>query len=51
MLKKSLAEWQTVFFQSVGMYIAGNIFFLIIGTGEEQPWNKISHKENRRIIR
>jgi len=43
-----------VFFLSAGMYIAGNIFYLIFGTGEEQPWNKIPDEEepvnNKTII-
>ena len=38
----SLAQWQTVFFLSAGIYAATDLFYVIFGTGVEQPWNKLS---------
>lgn len=45
-MKESLKEWQTIFLISAGIYIAANIFYLIFGTGVEQPWNRVSERKS-----
>lgn len=37
----SIDQWQTVFFLSAGIYALTNLFYVIFGTGVEQPWNKL----------
>ena len=37
-------QWRTIFFISAGFYLIGNLFYVIFGTGEEQPWNKLPDK-------
>ncbi|KOB67817.1 Sodium-dependent phosphate transporter [Operophtera brumata] len=32
-------EWRKVFYISSGIFIAGNVFYLIFGTSERQKWN------------
>jgi len=36
----SLSQWQIVFFLTAGVYTINNLFYLVFGTGEEQPWNQ-----------
>jgi hypothetical protein len=31
-----------VFFLSAGIYAATNLFYVVFGTGVEQPWNQIN---------
>ena len=38
----SLAQWQTVFFMSAGIYLVTDVFYVIFGTGVEQSWNKLA---------
>lgn len=37
---EDIEHWQTVFFIAAAVYVFGNSFFLIFGTGVEQSWNK-----------
>ena len=34
-----------MFYIAAGVYVVGNILFCIMGSGEEQPWNKIYDEE------
>lgn len=34
-----MAQWQIVFYISTGMYAVGGVAYLLLGSGEEQPWN------------
>ena len=34
-----------MFYIAAGVYVVGNILFCIMGSGEEQPWNKICDEE------
>jgi len=43
--KEDIDNWQTVFYIAAGVYVVGNILFCIMGSGEEQPWNKICDEE------
>jgi hypothetical protein len=45
-LQGSLAQWQTVFFLSAGIYFSTDLFYVIFGTGVEQPWNKMASNES-----
>ena len=42
MSQGSLDQWQTVFFLSAGIYAATDLFYVIFGTGVEQPWNQLA---------
>ncbi|PNF23027.1 putative inorganic phosphate cotransporter [Cryptotermes secundus] len=33
-------QWKTVFYISSGIYFAGNLFFVLFGKAEIQPWNE-----------
>ena len=39
--QQDLHHWHIVFYISAAVYLAGNTFFLIFGSGVEQTWNKI----------
>jgi len=36
----SVSQWQIVFFITAGIYTLNNLFYLVFGTGVEQPWNQ-----------
>jgi ACS family sodium-dependent inorganic phosphate cotransporter len=38
--KQKQEEWQLVFFITAAVYLSGAIAFLILGSGETQPWAK-----------
>ena len=40
-----MSQWQTVFFLSAGIYFSTDLFYVIFGTGVEQPWNKMASVE------
>ena len=33
-------HWQLVFYIAAGVYTIGNLFYCLMASGEEQPWNK-----------
>ncbi|XP_012234521.2 putative inorganic phosphate cotransporter [Linepithema humile] len=35
----NILQWRTVFFLSAGIYIAGNLIFVLFGTSKVQKWN------------
>ncbi|CAK9829685.1 Putative inorganic phosphate cotransporter [Anthophora retusa] len=37
----NVAQWNTVFYLSAGIYIIGNLIFIIFGKAEVQPWNNL----------
>ncbi|XP_033727746.1 sialin-like [Pecten maximus] len=37
---ETMDRWQTIFYVSMGAYIAATIIFLLFAKGEEEPWNK-----------
>lgn len=39
-----LVEWRLVFYLTLTLYTVGTILYLIWGSGEVQPWNKLSKK-------
>ena len=41
-----LSQWQTMFYIAAGIYAGTNLFYVIFGTGVEQPWNKIAGEED-----
>ena len=38
--QQDLEHWQTVFYIAASVYVVGNSFFLLFGSGVEQSWNK-----------
>ncbi|KAJ9591413.1 hypothetical protein L9F63_002019, partial [Diploptera punctata] len=38
---QTLTQWHIVFYIAIGIALFGYVFFMIFGTVEEQPWNKI----------
>ncbi|XP_026482240.1 putative inorganic phosphate cotransporter [Ctenocephalides felis] len=45
----SIEQWRTVFFISSGIYFVGNLFFLLFGSAELQPWNEPEQKRDSEI--
>jgi len=39
-INKTAEEWRNMFIISVGVYVAGIIFYCLFASGEEQPWSK-----------
>jgi len=42
------AEWRDVFIISAEIYIFGAIIFIILGSGEKQPWADPKHSEEKK---
>lgn len=40
-------QWKIIFFLSAAIYIGSNLFFVLFGSGEVQPWNDLE-KENEK---
>ncbi|KZC12018.1 Putative inorganic phosphate cotransporter [Dufourea novaeangliae] len=38
---QTIGAWRTIFFITVGLYIVEMLVYTILGSGEEQPWNKM----------
>ena len=38
--QSGVAEWRKVFLLAAGVYCFGALMFLLLGSGEEQPWSK-----------
>ncbi|EFN85105.1 Putative inorganic phosphate cotransporter [Harpegnathos saltator] len=36
---KDVLQWRNVFFLSAGLYLVGNLIFILFGTSKIQPWN------------
>lgn len=47
-MQEVLSQWQTMFFIAAGVYGVTNLFYVIFGTGVEQPWNKLEDDVERR---
>lgn len=37
---EDIQHWQTVFYIAAGVYVGGNLLYLLMASGQEQPWNK-----------
>ena len=46
-LQEDRTHWEIVFFTAAGAYVIGSLAFCLMGSGEEQPWNRIESKENK----
>lgn len=46
--QNGLAEWKKIFYVGSSVYIASAIVFAFFGTGETQPWNEITAKDEKR---
>ena len=40
-LQDDRTHWEIVFFTAAGAYVIGSLMFCLMGSGEEQPWNRI----------
>ena len=38
---EDIQHWQVVFYIAASVYVAGNLLFVIMASGEEQPWNQV----------
>ncbi|XP_033727748.1 sialin-like [Pecten maximus] len=38
---ETMSRWQTIFYVSMGAYIAAAIVYLVFGKGVEEPWNRL----------
>jgi dipeptide/tripeptide permease len=38
-LQNDVSQWHIVFYIASAVYFAGNLFFVLFGKGEIQPWN------------
>jgi len=41
----SVSQWQIAFFLTAAIYTLTNLFYLVFGTGVEQPWNQKTNSE------
>ena len=41
----ALSSWTPLWYMCAGVALSGAICFLVLGTGEEQPWNKLDCDE------
>ena len=39
--QSGIGEWRNVFLVTAGVYCLGALMFLLLGSGEEQPWSKV----------
>ncbi|KAH8306841.1 hypothetical protein KR018_006074 [Drosophila ironensis] len=46
--RETLTQWHVVFWLAAGINIAGNFFYLIFASAEEQAWSKASRLASRR---
>lgn len=43
-------QWRIVFYITAAIYFLGNLIFIIFGTGNVQPWDKVTDGVNKEII-
>ncbi|XP_039292836.1 LOW QUALITY PROTEIN: putative inorganic phosphate cotransporter [Nilaparvata lugens] len=41
----SIVEWRKAFIASAAFFLLGNILFVLLGSGETQPWNQPNNKK------
>lgn len=37
----TIGSWRIIFFVTIALYIIEIVAYLLLGSGEEQPWNKL----------
>lgn len=40
-MQQTIDAWRVIFFVTIGLYVVEIIAYLSLGSGDEQPWNKI----------
>lgn len=48
-MQPSLNHWRLVFMITAGISFTGNLLFLLLSSGEEQPWNNYDENEDDSI--
>ncbi|KAM3965643.1 major facilitator superfamily transporter 3 [Aphomia sociella] len=43
---QTISSWRIIFFVTIGLYIVEIVTYTIWGSGEEQPWNKITEESD-----
>jgi len=38
-LQSTILQWRTVFWIVLGVFVVTNVLFILMGSGELQPWN------------
>ena len=41
-----MANWRKVWYVTIGIMFFETIFYVIFGSGQEQPWNKIYENQD-----
>jgi ACS family sodium-dependent inorganic phosphate cotransporter len=44
-LQSTIVQWRTVFWIVLGVFIVTNVLFIVMGSGELQPWNNTVPKK------
>nr|BAB16699.1 EC74 [Bombyx mori] len=42
---QTISAWRVIFFVTIGLYIIEIIAYTLFGSGEEQPWNKVTENK------
>lgn len=45
-LQQTIGAWRVIFFVTIVLFCIEFLVFVIFGSGEEQPWNKMSQKSD-----
>ena len=45
-----MANWRKVWYVTIGIMFFETIFYVIFGSGQEQPWNKIYENQDSEEI-
>lgn len=40
MLQQTIGAWRVIFFVTIALYVVEIVAYLLMASGEEQPWNK-----------
>ncbi|KAK2581048.1 hypothetical protein KPH14_006091 [Odynerus spinipes] len=46
----NILQWRSIFFLSAGIYIIGNLIFILFGKGKVQKWNDPVRKQKQSVI-
>jgi len=50
-LQSTLLQWRTVFWIVLGVFLVTNVLFILMGSGELQPWNNPATKKQEEEAR
>ena len=44
-MKQTLERWQIIFYSTAAVMLLESILYALMASGEEQPWNSLTKKE------